>query len=217
MGSFVPTMARSNRTSRRKRKSFAGRPPVSWLDCASFFNEFLLLDEAAEILFVDQPPGERLDAALQLQQRERIRHQLEHDRMVFDLGPQPGNSRRENPAMIEDHAAALHRAPPRHPACRAAPRGSAPPRTAIRSAAERVPRSTAALRAEGDGNAVGAILPHGGRCRGFGEGAQGRQDHRVDHRRNADAPVLPGQIIVPVLPAGRSPVPRGCCSRVSPR
>jgi hypothetical protein len=39
-------------------------------------------------VYVDEPAGERLDAALQLKQRECRWHQLEDDRAVFDLGAQ---------------------------------------------------------------------------------------------------------------------------------
>jgi hypothetical protein len=37
-------------------------------DSARFFNEFLLLDQPAEVLLVDQASCERLNTALQLQQ-----------------------------------------------------------------------------------------------------------------------------------------------------
>ncbi len=54
---------------------------------ASFLDEFLLLDQAAEIRLVHLPSRQRLNTALQLQQRECVRHQFKYDRMVFDLGP----------------------------------------------------------------------------------------------------------------------------------
>ena len=162
MGSFVPTMARSVRISRRKRKSLAGRPPVSWLDSPVSSTSCCCSIRRRKFCLCNQPPGERLDAALQLQQREGIRHQFEDDRMVFDLGPQPGNSRRENAAMIEDHAVARHRR--RAGIRRAAPRLGDQPRLEQQFVALQnkffVPRP--AVEAESDGDAVGAILPHGG-------------------------------------------------------
>ncbi len=62
-----------------------------------------------------------------------------------------------------------------------------------------VPR--AAVGAEGRGDPIGAIVPQGGAGRGFGKSAQGGQDHRVDHRGNADTAVFPRQIEIPILPA----------------
>ena len=48
-----------------------GRPsPCILTRFAGFLDEFLLFDQAAKIVFVNQPSGQRLDAALQLQQRE---------------------------------------------------------------------------------------------------------------------------------------------------
>ena len=98
----------------RERRGGSGRAwpggrPSPGCDLASFLNELLLLDQAAEILLVQQPPGKRLDAALQLQQREGLRHQFEDHGMVFDLGAQPGDAGRENAAVIDDHGLARAR------------------------------------------------------------------------------------------------------------
>lgn len=76
--------------------------------CASLFNEFLLLDEPAEVLLVDQPACERFNTALQLQQGELGRHQLEYHRAVFDLGAQPRDPGCEDAAMIRRHRLARH-------------------------------------------------------------------------------------------------------------
>ena len=70
---------------------------------AGLLDELLLLDEAAEIGLVQRKPGDRLDAALQLQEREDGRHQLEHDGIVFDLRPHPRDAGREDAAMVADH------------------------------------------------------------------------------------------------------------------
>src|SRR5262249_3157411 len=56
---------------------------------ARFLDERLLLDQAAKVLLVQLSTCKSLDGTLQLQQRERRRHQLENDRAVFDLGAQP--------------------------------------------------------------------------------------------------------------------------------
>jgi hypothetical protein len=60
----------------------------------------LLFHQATKILLVDQAACKRFNTALQLQQGEFRRHQLEHHRAVFDLGAQPRDSRCENAAMI---------------------------------------------------------------------------------------------------------------------
>ena len=87
IGSFVPTMARSSENGAAETEQF-GRPSACILaGFAGFLDEFLLLDQAAEILFVNEPPGQSFDAALQLQQRECFGHQFEHHRMIFDFGP----------------------------------------------------------------------------------------------------------------------------------
>ena len=52
---------------------------------SGLLDQFLLLDQTPKILLVNKPAGERLDAALQLKQRECRRHQLKDDGTVFDL------------------------------------------------------------------------------------------------------------------------------------
>ena len=42
--------------------------------CASLFNEFLLLDQAAKILLMNEAPCERFNTVLQLQEGELRRH-----------------------------------------------------------------------------------------------------------------------------------------------
>src|ERR1700681_1603641 len=49
------------------------------------------------------PSGDRLDRPLQFGQRKFLRHQFEHDRAVFQLGAEPRDGGRENPAVIEAH------------------------------------------------------------------------------------------------------------------
>src|SRR5947209_4233865 len=52
-------------------------------DRAGLLDQALLVDQAAEVLLVQRPAGQRLDRALQLQQGEFFGHQFEHDRTVF--------------------------------------------------------------------------------------------------------------------------------------
>ena len=84
-------------------EQLSGPPDCLSGDCASFLNELLLFHQAAEVLLVDQAACKRLNTALQLQQGELRRHQLEHDRTVFDLGAKPGDPGREDAAMIGGH------------------------------------------------------------------------------------------------------------------
>src|SRR5439155_26123490 len=48
-------------------------------------------------------PGQRLDGALQLEQRKCWRHQFEDDRTVLDLAAQPADRGREDAAMVKGH------------------------------------------------------------------------------------------------------------------
>ena len=72
-------------------------------DPAGFLDQALLLDQAAEILLMQPHAGQRLDRALQLQQRKRRRHQLEYDRAIFDLAAQPADRGREDAAVVRRH------------------------------------------------------------------------------------------------------------------
>ncbi len=137
-GSLVPATARSARNGVAEAEQL-GRPPDGiGGHCASFFNEFLLLDQPAEVLLVDQPACERLNTALQLQQGEFGRHQLEYHRTVFDLGAQPRDAGRENAAMIRRHRLCPARLLPRGRARDRLPVSATPPR-AVRSAAAPAP------------------------------------------------------------------------------
>src|SRR5436190_11431620 len=81
------------------RRPAAGRGA----DLAGFLDQTQLLDEPTEILLVQPDTGERLDGALQLQEREGWRHQFEHDRPVLDLAAQAAERRRQDAAMVERH------------------------------------------------------------------------------------------------------------------
>src|SRR5690606_26068972 len=54
------------------------------LPCA--FDEPGAIEQAAEVLFVQGEAGNGFDDALQMQQRELLRRQFEHDGAIFDLG-----------------------------------------------------------------------------------------------------------------------------------
>jgi hypothetical protein len=63
----------------------------------------VLLDEAEEIPLVWTHSQQGLDGALQLQQRERRRHQLEGKKTVFDLAAQPADGD-SNEARLDQRA-----------------------------------------------------------------------------------------------------------------
>src|SRR5215470_20184492 len=67
---------------------------------SAIFDQSLLVDQPAEILFVQSLSGERLDRALQLKQCEFRRHQLEYHGTVFDFGSKPRDAGRQNAAMV---------------------------------------------------------------------------------------------------------------------
>src|SRR5271166_1213673 len=98
---------------------FGGASPGVEDSLAGLLDKLLLLDQPAEIRFVNGEACDRLDAALQLQQREDGWHQLEDDGIVFDLGPHPRDPSRENAAVVADHrladrgSFALAASPPR--------------------------------------------------------------------------------------------------------
>ena len=97
------------RTSRRKRNSAAGRPPVAVEVSPVGSTSAARLDQPAEILLVQMAAGDRLDRALQFGERELARHQLEHDRAVFELGAQPRDRGGEDAAVVEAHRLAQRR------------------------------------------------------------------------------------------------------------
>src|SRR6516165_7518651 len=55
------------------------------------------------IMLVQPHPRQRLDRALQLQQGEGGRHQLENDRSIFDLAAQAANCGGEDPPVVGRH------------------------------------------------------------------------------------------------------------------
>src|SRR5258708_6590774 len=99
-GRYAPPGAQAQTGSRALEQHLAAkadeaRRPAAGrrADLPGFLDEALLLDEAAEILLVQPDTGERLDGALQLQQRDGQRHKLAHDRTVFTLATQAADRR----------------------------------------------------------------------------------------------------------------------------
>src|SRR5690606_22736767 len=68
------------------------------LPCA--FDEPGAIEQAAEVLFVQGEAGNGFDDALQMQQRELLRRQFEHDGAIFDLGAwAPEGGRQDAPVV----------------------------------------------------------------------------------------------------------------------
>ncbi len=196
-----PGAGRSSSTSRRKRTSRAGRPPVAALIAAGLLDQPLLLDEPAEILLVQPHAGQRLDRALQLQQGESGRHQLEDDRPVFDLAAQPADRGREDPAMVGCHM--LRRKRGRPAAARAVPGRAdaldqARLRRGARSARGPAPRSTPPRRKRGPTSPrAAAARPRSPPCLPIATSAA---LERRERRRFCRPPILPRKIAIPALP-----------------
>ncbi len=100
-------------------QQFRWTPAGIWRGFPGFLDEFLLFDQAAEILLVEEPSRQGLDAPLQLQKRKGFRHQFKHHRMIFNFSPEPRYASGEDPAVIENHGLA------REPAMRRALRPGA--------------------------------------------------------------------------------------------
>jgi len=61
-------------------EQFCRTPPGVLTHVSGFLDKLLLFYQAAEILLVEETPCQGFHAALQLQQRECVRHQFEHHR-----------------------------------------------------------------------------------------------------------------------------------------
>ena len=138
-----------------------------WRSFPGFLDEFLLFDQAAEILLVHEPARQGFDTALQLQKCKRFRHQFEHHRTIFNFSPEPCYTCGENAAMIENHGLAHAR---QRVGCGALTKD--PRRTSgdcFRDEARLVEQFVAlqdkllipgaAAAAEGDRDALAAVLP----------------------------------------------------------
>jgi hypothetical protein len=71
-------------------------------------DEPLLLDQPAEILFVQPSPSKGFDRPLKLQERKAQRHELKQHWTVFDFGPQASYAGGKYAPMIERHRVTKH-------------------------------------------------------------------------------------------------------------
>src|SRR5215831_19021742 len=168
-------------------------------DVAGILDQSLLVDQSAKILLVELPSGERLNGALERQQREPLRHQLEDDGAVFDLGPQSCNAGGQDAAMV------VHHRHPRqwidHPSATLC-LGDQPGLIEKLVALQReflVPGT--ARQAKSDLDAVLAVAPCRAVAGPFRPPTQARCDDPRHQGRRAGAPILPRQEPVPALPA----------------
>ena len=104
-----PAAGRSCATSRRKRNSAAGRPPVA-VDISPVGSTSAALSTSRrKFCLCRWRPEIASTVRCNLGQREFLRHQLEHHRPVFELGAQPRDRGRQDAAMIEAHRLAERR------------------------------------------------------------------------------------------------------------
>src|SRR6516225_6210167 len=177
------------------------RRPAAGLsaDPAGLFDQTLVLDETPEILLVQPHSRQRLDGALQLQQGEGGRHQLENDWSILDLAAQAADCGGEDPPVIGRHRYAENQTiarqgrPPE-----IAPRLLDQPRLVEQLIAFEdellVPRS-----GEGETQPLYAQSPFRlTRC--LPRPCAETRFERRERRRPPGAPVLPREIAVPALP-----------------
>ena len=178
--------------------SFAGRPPVSVAMPPVSSTSSCCSISRRKFCLCRRRPASASTVRCNWPRREGRRHQLEHQRAVFDLAAQPGDAGGQDAAMVVRHRLPGHRAAARPPA-------PARPPTASRNAAAPGPRSRCSPSVP---KLIVIRLPplpaqHGVR-RGLGP-CQQRRGHLRRPRRIGFAPVLPREIAVPALPADPRP------------
>ena len=104
-----PGAGRSCSTSRRKRNSAAGRPPVCVDITPVGSTSAPVLHQPAEILLVQMPARDRFHGVLQFRKCEFARQKFKDDRAVFQFGAQPRDGGGENPPVVEAHGDAERR------------------------------------------------------------------------------------------------------------
>src|SRR5262249_22421502 len=140
--------------------------------------------------------GERLDGALERQQCKPLRHQLENDRTVFDLSPQPRDAGGQNAAMVMHHRRTRQWIDhPTTPRCLRNQPSLIEKLVALQGELL-VPRT--AGQTERDVDAVLALAPR--RAVALRPCTQTGCDHPLDQGGRAGAPILPRQEPVPALP-----------------
>src|SRR5579859_697991 len=170
------------------------------LDLAGLLDQALRLDQAAEILLVQAAASERLDRALQVQQGEGGRQQLEHDRAIFDLGAQARDAGGEDAAMVMGHRLARHQpvGGNRAGACRL--RHQAGLIEQLEALQHQILVPAALGGAEGHRGALQPLAAERRLARLLGPGGEPRQDQVGHQPVGPAAPILPRKIAVPVLP-----------------
>ncbi len=218
-----PWTARSRTISRRNRNSLAGRPRVSEVDAPVASTRPCWSTRRRKFCLCIGRPASAFDGALELQQGELRRHQLEEHRAVFDLGPEPRNAGGEDAAMVVAHRHARHGLDARW-------RRAVPFLQGFRYQARLVEQLIALQDqilvpvlhavAEIDVDPLPALAPaaRNGVDRCIGPCRQAAAGSAVRPAASGPAaPVLPGEIAIPALPSGlvqRRPTAR---SRVKPR
>src|SRR5690606_33312060 len=161
------------------------------------------LDQAAEVLLVQVPAGDRFDGPLQFGQGELLRHQLEYDRTVLELAAQAADGGHQDASVIESHRPAEWDEPLAGDRVRPPVAGGLLDETGrieqlvALECALLVPGNVAL--AEGKREAIAAREPGriAGRLALGSKGAQRWKDDLVEHLRSSGTPVLPGAESVP--------------------
>ena len=86
-----------------RTEEFGRTPAGAGVDLPGAFDQAGAVEQPAEILLVQLKPGDRLDHALQVQQREVLRRQFEDDGAIFYLGAQASDRRRQDAPVIRRH------------------------------------------------------------------------------------------------------------------
>src|SRR6056297_43130 len=159
---------------------------------AGAFDQAGAQHEAAEVLLVQADTGERFHGALELEQREGLADQFEHDRAVGELAADPADGGGEDAPVVGTHRADRSRFR----------RGGVVVVGPLGDHADAVEQLVALQRpdavpgwAEGDGDPLPALVVRAGPRRQPGL-------QLVHHVRAAVTVVLPGEELVDVRPAG---------------
>ena len=76
---------------------------MAWVKLPRPDDEAGAVERAAEVLLVQRLAKDRFHHLLQVEQREALGHQLEHDGAVFDLAAQAADGGGEDAAVVGDH------------------------------------------------------------------------------------------------------------------
>src|SRR5262245_7222650 len=168
---------------------------------ARFLDEHLLLNQPAKVLLVQLSTCKSLDGTLQLQQRERRRHQLENDRAVFDLGAQPRDAGGKDAAVIMVHALAGRQRLNHRPTPRRLPHECRLVQQLVALQHELLVPSLL-VSSESGVDAIRALPPGSGIGCVTRPSPQARQDGSRDHSGRPATPVFPRKVPIPIVPVG---------------